>query len=455
MNCYAIVDIETTGGHASGNGITEIAIHIHDGKSVIRRYETLINPKQPIPYFITGLTGINDAMVANAPQFSDIAAEVFELLNSNVFVAHNVNFDYSFVKHALANCGYQLDLKKLCTVRLSRKIFPGLASYSLGKICPYLGINIENRHRAGGDTEATGKLFELLLANDAAGHIPGFQKRNSKENILPPNLDKKDFEMLPQSAGVYYFHDQKGKIVYVGKAKNIKKRVTSHFSNNSTSKQKQDFLRAIHGITFEECGNELMSLILESHQIKHLWPAYNRSQKRFEPVYGIVEYYDQRGFRRLGIEKMKRGAKPLVAFSNLTEGFNLIKGATDQFELCPRFTGIATDTTACTEKKCLCTSSKKKDINKYNKRVAAAIEAFGKSESFIIVEKGRSEDEVALVVVDDGIFKRMGYLPGGEFSAENVPVQALENLPLYRENFNIKQIISSYRNNYPQNVVAY
>ncbi|MDB5284492.1 MAG: polymerase subunit epsilon [Bacteroidota bacterium] len=450
---YAIVDIETTGGHATGNGITDISILIHDGKSVIKRFETLINPKQKIPYYIKGLTGINDAMVANAPGFNEIAAEVFEILQGTVFVAHSVNFDYSFIKHALANCGYNLDLKKLCTVRLSRKIFPGLNSYSLGKICNYLDIVIENRHRAGGDAEATAKLFDLLLANDSSGAIEKFLKRNSKENILPPNLPKKDFEKLPDTAGVYYFHDQKGKIVYVGKANNIKKRVSSHFSNNSPSKQKQDFLRAIHGITFEECGNELMSLILESHQIKHLWPAYNRSQKRFEPVYGIVEYHDQRGFRRLGIEKMKRGTSPLIAFSNLTQGFNLIKNATEGFELCPRLTGIATDLTACEEKNCACIGAKKKDVSEYNKRVETAIEALSKNESFIIVEKGRSKDEVALILVDDGIFKRMGYMPGKQFSKEKVETERLEDLPLYRENFNIRQIISSYRNNYPENVL--
>ncbi len=450
---YAIVDIETTGGHAAGNGITEISIQVFDGTKIIKQYETLINPKQPIPYYIRGLTGINDAMVANAPVFGEVAEKIYDTLQGCVFVAHSVNFDYSFVKNALQAHGFNLNLKKLCTVRLSRKIIPGLPSYSLGKICAYLDIDITNRHRAGGDAEATVKLFEILLARDAENAIGKFLKRGSKEQALPPNLPREHFEKLPNTAGVYYFHNQKGKIVYVGKAIDIKKRVTSHFSNNSPNKQKQDFLRSIHGITYEVCGNELMALILESHQIKHLWPEHNRSQKRFEPVYGIMEYDDQRGFRRLALDKVRKNSKPVIAFSNLTDGFTLLKQAVDSFELCPRLAGIAKDTTACEKKECPCITGKKAEVALHNKKTNRAIKAFSYNESFAIIEKGRSATEVALIVVDKGVFKRMGYLPKKEFKKDKLDSTQLETLPLYRENFNIKQIISSYRNNYPENVL--
>src|SRR6187402_1268416 len=171
---YAIVDIETTGGHASANGITEVAIYIHDGDRVIDQYQTLINPGQSIPYYITGLTGISDAMVKNAPQFWEVADRIYDMLYGRIFIAHNVNFDYSFLKSELANCGFELNTNKLCTVRLSRKIFPGLDSYSLGKICGFLDIKIENRHRADGDAAATVKLFELLLEHDKENIISTF-----------------------------------------------------------------------------------------------------------------------------------------------------------------------------------------------------------------------------------------------------------------------------------------
>jgi DNA polymerase-3 subunit epsilon len=156
---YAIVDIETTGSFAAANGITEIAIVVHDGKKVIDFFESLVNPHSPIPYFIQRLTGIDNSMVAHAPSFGEIAAQVFELLRDKIFVAHNVNFDYSFVKHHLQDAGHELDSKKLCTVRLARKVLPGLPGYSLSKLTHQLGLNHTNRHRAGGDALATADLL--------------------------------------------------------------------------------------------------------------------------------------------------------------------------------------------------------------------------------------------------------------------------------------------------------
>src|SRR5665213_2369306 len=201
---YAIVDIETTGGHASANGITEIAICIHNGKKVIERYSTLINPKRHIPIYISALTGISNEMVENAPSFEDVAHDIYHLLNGKIFVAHNVNFDYSFVRYHLAAAGYELQCNKLCTVRLGRKIIPGLPSYGLGKLCRHLDIANESRHRAVGDAEATAVLFSMLLQKDSANHIQQALKQNSKEQVLPANLPKQDVEALPSSPGVYY-----------------------------------------------------------------------------------------------------------------------------------------------------------------------------------------------------------------------------------------------------------
>ncbi len=220
---FAVVDIETTGGFASGNGITEISIQIHDGNEVIEQFDTLINPQHAIPPYIEALTGITNEMVENAPKFDAIAERVYELLKDKIFVAHNVNFDYSFVKHHLALAGYDLQCKKLCTVRLSRKIFPGLASYSLGKLCTSLAINIENRHRAGGDAAATAILLAYYLQSDTEGHIDQSLNRSSKEQVLPPNLSRSVIDNIPQKPGVYYFKDHKSTVIYIGKAKNLQK----------------------------------------------------------------------------------------------------------------------------------------------------------------------------------------------------------------------------------------
>ena len=152
---YAIVDIETTGGYAAANGIIEISIKIFDGREIVEEFETLINPYQAIPKYIQAFTGITNEMVQDAPGFEEVAEKVFTYLQGNIFVAHNVNFDYSFIKSHLEYYGYSFTAKKICTVRLARQIFPGYPSYSLGNLCTSLGIDLTNRHRAGGDAAAT------------------------------------------------------------------------------------------------------------------------------------------------------------------------------------------------------------------------------------------------------------------------------------------------------------
>jgi len=163
---YAIIDVETTGMGVQGNRITEIAILVHDGQKVIEEYESLVNPERNIPHTITRLTGINDYMVADAPKFYEIAKKVIEMTSDCVFVAHNVNFDYNVIHKEFSELGFPFRRKKLCTVRLSRKLIPGLPSYSLGKLCNSVGIPLNDRHRAMGDTRATTILFERLLSLD-------------------------------------------------------------------------------------------------------------------------------------------------------------------------------------------------------------------------------------------------------------------------------------------------
>lgn len=366
---YAITDIETTGGHASGNGITEICICIHDGTRVIERFHSLVKPDVAIPSYISGLTGINDKLVAKAPSFEKIAPKVHQLLQGRIFTAHSVNFDYSFIKKQLSEAGYELQTKKLCTLRLSRYLFPGLPSYGLANICGYHGIEIPDRHRAHGDADATVKLFELMAAADKGGVIEAFLKKTSKETILPPNLNKAEFEALPANAGVYYFLDRKGKIVYVGKAKNLKKRVNSHFSNNSTSAQKQNFMREIYHIRFTVCANETEALALETKEIQKLWPKFNRAQKRYVPLFGIVHYYDQPGFKRLALQKLKSKRESDIRVSSILEGYDLLRSIAAENELCLRLSGIPKSREHCQEENCVCCNPSKKKMETYNKRV--------------------------------------------------------------------------------------
>ena len=453
---YAIVDIETTGTYAAAHGITEISIHVFDGENVVEKFETLINPGQPIPRYIQAFTGINDAMVAGAPKFNEVAEKIYSLLRDKTFVAHNVNFDYSFVKGHLNECGFDLNSKKLCTVRLSRKIFPGFPSYSLGNLCHSLGIVINERHRAGGDTEATVKVFRLLLQNDKEDHIQKSLYRNSKEQSLPPNVPKDHFDRLPYTPGVYYFHNEKGKIIYVGKATNLRYRVNSHFSNNSKGRQKQNFLRHTHAIHFQSCATELMACILESTEIKKLWPIFNYSQKRWEDVYGIFKYEDQRGYWRLAIEKNKKQLTPVHSFHYLVDGHALLRKIIREYHLCPRLCFMQTGPEKCEgikEKYCFGACEGKEKPSVYNRRVQKAIASLQTQPSFAIIEKGLNPGEQSCILVLQGRFYGMGYLPAGVSITE--PESLKDLLTQYKENSYILNLIYGYAARFPEKMIQF
>ncbi|WP_276361099.1 exonuclease domain-containing protein [Daejeonella sp. H1SJ63] len=449
---YAIVDIETTGGHASANGITEIAIVIHDGKEIKSTFNSLINPERPIPVYIQALTGINDEMVSSAPGFAELAPQIYDLLKDKVFVAHNVNFDYSFIHYHLLSAGFQLQSKKLCTVRLSRKIIPGLISYSLGKLCSQVGIKITDRHRAMGDAFATAKLFSMLIEKDIEGHIEKTLNIRSKEQSLPPHLPKEDMEKLPAVPGIYYFHDKKSKVVYVGKAKDIRKRVRSHFANNKPGKQKQDFLRDIHHITFQECGTELMSFILEAVEIKRLWPAHNRSLKRFEHAYGLYAYEDQNRYIRLAIDKKTKFSKPYYTFNSILEGHNLLRNLVYNFNLCSKLCFIQRNNDSCISldgQLCRGACEQSEGPVEYNSRVQEALDHLRmRLPEFLLIDNGRHYEEKSCILMEQGQFYGMGYIPNdvSDYSVNELKVY----LTKYPANDYIRNLIMNHALQFPE-----
>lgn len=453
---YAVVDIETTGGFAASHGITEIAIKIHNGKKVIESYETLINPNQDIPIYIQTLTGINNEMVENAPDFRAVAAKIYELLKDKVFVAHNVNFDYSFIHHHLASCGYNLNIKKLCTVRLSRKIFTGLASYSLGKLCNSLQIPLNNRHRAGGDADATAILLGMLIKKDETNIINETLKISSKEQTLPPNLKRTEVDKLPNQPGVYYFKDEKGKVIYIGKAKFLKKRVCSHFTGNSIAKQRQNFLKSIYNIDFEICGTELMALILEAAEIKKYWPENNKALKRFEQKYSLYQFEDQNGYIRLVIDKYRNNNSALYSFNNLLDGYQLLREMVKEHQLCEKLCFIQKVPSACTNHisgNCqgACIGIETKAI--YNFRVKRAItELSNLLPCFAIIDEGRTEDEKSCLWVENGEFYGMGYI---SYYTDINDTETLKSaIKQFPSNDYIMNMILNYSNSFPQKKIA-
>ncbi|MFV8353418.1 exonuclease domain-containing protein [Flavobacterium sp. XS2P14] len=449
---YAIVDIETTGGNASHSRITEIAIIIHDGKNVIHRWETLVNPQKEIPPAIFALTGITNEMVKDAPLFDLISDQVFELLSDRVFVAHNVNFDYSFVRHELERAGLKWTAKKLCTVRAARKIKPGLPSYSLGRLCSALEINLDNRHRAGGDADATAILFSRLLEWDIDKVMDGMIKKTSQDQRLPPNLLREDFDQLPDKPGVYYFYDEQKKVIYIGKALSIKKRVASHFGGHKITPQRQHFLRDIYHVTYEICGTELMALLLECSEIKQLWPIHNKALKRFEPKFGLFEYEARNGYRYLAVGKLAKNQNCLETFDHMYGGINLLQELAQKFDIDNRFCkyGGMADGVFTTQENIISLP----DVDLHNDQIQVAIDFYLNSRiSFAIIDKGRTTDERSCILVEKGQFYGMGYLDSDAIIT--VSNQIKEHIKPYKTNQYSTQLVLNSAKKYPGKVIIF
>lgn len=431
---FAVVDIETTGGFPSQHGITEIAIVLMNGAEVEGVFESLINPGQPIPSFIANMTGISDAMVAMAPPFEEQAEKIYRLLSDRIFVAHNVNFDHSFVKYYLQQAGYQLQVPKICTIRLARKVFPGLKKYGLGHLTRSLDIPITHRHRAGGDARATAEIVSRALALTGSGVINEMLSREAKHQMLPPNLAVDEIHQLPLQPGVYYFRDKKGKVMYVGKAKQLRKRVVSHFTGLDTSEKRQALLRTVYTIGHTVCDSEFMASILESIEIKRLWPPFNKSQKRFEAVWSIYQFTDSRGYNRLAIDKKHRHTASLINFGLLTDAHRTLWKLVREFSLHPYLCFLEKSPTEALPESAM-----------HNQQMQKAItHLLLQPTSYVI------KDREALVLIEKGRFYGMGRVDGW------TPDQSLstlrEQLTPYPENEVIRSLIRQFTEKNPQKV---
>ncbi|MCK7589270.1 exonuclease domain-containing protein [Subsaxibacter sp. CAU 1640] len=420
---YTIIDVETTG---RGNKITEISIFKHDGEQVIDEFTSLVNPEALIPDYITALTGIDNAMVANAPTFSDIAQDILDITKDSIFVAHNVNFDYNVIRNEFKAIDIDFRRKKLCTVRLSRSLFPGFRSYSLGKLCNSLNIDLVDRHRARGDAEATTILFEQILAHQYSKKtIASFLKKNSKEATLPPHLESQVFNDIPNAPGIYYFKNKKGKIIYVGKAINLKKRVLGHFYDKSD--KELNLCRETADIDFELSGSDLIARLMEDAAIKHHFPIYNRAAKRPPKPYAIFSYEDRRGVIHLAFNTLKATPNPLQVFHSIRDCRLYLEQICEQFELCPKYCHLQESVWTCSHYKltnCKGVCRDEESVMNYNERVNLALNHIHSSnENLILKEKGRNIEEEAFILIKNGAYLGYGFIEKSEQIVHSIDLE--------------------------------
>lgn len=418
---YAIIDVETTGGVARHERITEIAIVLHDGQAVVDTFSTLINPERSIPWNITMITGITDEMVAQAPRFYEVAKQIVQMTEGAVFVAHNVSFDYAFVREEFARLGFTFSRKQLCTVRLARKVFPGLPSYSLSNLKKHFGIEAERSHRALDDTLATVQIFEKILSEQSGGTIKSLVNHGIREAKLPSGITLERLHTVPEACGVYYLHDERGEVIYVGKSLNIRKRLFEHFADLTPKGEK---LRAgVADLSWEITGSELVALLLESAEIKRLLPRVNRALRVRSYSGCIFTYTDQNGYRCLAVGKRTaRNTKKLelvADYPKVDSARAHLQSIVRQHELCFRLSNLDASERACFHysiKKCRGACIGEESPETYNERVEQALEQMNRrlSGSFFILEKGRSDGEIAIVGVQEGRYLGFGYADASE-----------------------------------------
>ncbi len=410
---YAIIDIETTGGNFKNGKITEIAIYVHDGKKVIDEFITLINPEQIIPYYISQLTGITNEMVSNSPKFYEIAKKIVEITNDCVFVAHNSSFDYGFIQAEFKSLGFEFKRDTLCTVKLSRKLLPGLQSYSLGNISQNYGIENNARHRASGDAYATVKLFEILIKKNKGLIWPKGSDNYFSSEGLNPNFNNDILTKLPEDTGVYYFYNEKNDLIYIGKSKNIKKRVLSHLNNVKTQKAKR-MKNEIANVEFNITGSELIALLKESEEIKLNKPIYNKAQRKSKVNYGLYSFKDRKGYIRFHILKNDGKTTPLYSFESLAEGKEYLYKQIEAYELCQKLCGLSDSSGSCFQyqiKLCkgACIEAEAYDI--YNLRAQKFIDNINFFQpNLIIKDIGRSSGENSVIVIKEGIYIGYGWV---------------------------------------------
>lgn len=455
IQAYCIVDIETTGNGIKGNKITEIAIFRFENGRISREFHSLVNPGCEIPRFITALTGIDANMVRNAPGLGDLAGQILEITKDSIFVAHSVNFDYHVIKNEFRELGIDFCMKRLCTVRLSRSIFPGLHSYSLGKLCASLDIPLTDRHRARGDAMATVSLFRKILDSEQAENlIKGFLNARSQEATLPPELPGAVYRNLPEKTGVYYFRNTSGQVIYVGKAKNIKKRVLSHFYDKSDKEARM--CRETADIDFELSGSELVALLMESAAIKQLYPLYNRSQKRQIPQYAIFCYTDRRGIRHLAYNRIKGIPNPLASFYSITDCRLYLEKLCSQFGLCPKYCHLQEQTEGCNHfriSSCQGICRGTEAVQDYNAKVEAAItDAAASNCHLIIKEKGRTVNETAIILVKDGMYSGYGFID----REQAVPTlqDAMAYITPQKNTPETERLLHTYSMKHPENTIV-
>ena len=440
---YAIIDIETTGGKYNEEGITEIAIYRFDGHQIVDQFISLVNPEREIQPFVVNLTGINSNMLRTAPKFFEVAKRIVEITEDCILVAHNAQFDYRILRTEFKRLGFGFKRKTLCTIELAKKLIPNQDSYSLGKLARSLGIPVTDRHRASGDAIATVKLFKMLLSKDLEKFIVQDAIRVEPKHQMEPNL-KQIINELPNSTGIYYIHNDNGDIIYIGKSKNIKNRISQHFTNTSSKSKKLQ--RQVSTVTFERTGSELVALLKESEEIKRNKPLFNRALRRNIFTHALYHFTDSNGYINLKIDKADGRKKPITTFTNRQSAKSFLFKIVEEFKLCQKLVGLYPSKSSCFNyeiKQCNGACVQNEPAEAYNLRVQKLITKYSyDNQNMVVIDRGRDIEERSAILIENGIFIGLGYF-NLNYQINNIEVLRSIITPM-ENNRDAQHIIQNY-----------
>ena len=281
------LDLETTGINPLHDRIIEVGLCEVVRGEIVEEWATLVNPQKPISTFIESITGITTSMVENAPIFGEIADKLNEKLSGKVLVAHNARFDYGFLKNEFRRLEIPFQQKTLCTVKLSRELYPQHSKHNLDALIERHGLNVSNRHRALGDVRITWEFFEKTRLEFPAEILGQAIQKQLKQPSLPPGLSQDQIDALPNAPGVYLFFGENDAVLYVGKSTDIRTRVLSHFSAGNRVYKGVRLSQQVRRIDFMETAGELGALLLEARLIKELAPIHNRRLRRSKDLFTL------------------------------------------------------------------------------------------------------------------------------------------------------------------------
>jgi len=336
----AIVDLETTGANAAWDRITEVAVIEVESGEITGEWSTLVNPGTTIPPAIQALTGITNDMVAGAPSFGELAAGLHERLAGRVVVAHNARFDYGFLRQEFERAGIRYAARTLCTVKLSRRLYPGHARHNLDSLIARHGLQCRARHRALGDADAVWQFLRIAAAEHGAEALAVAAQQVAKQPSLPAHIDRAAIDALPESPGVYMFYGEGGAALYVGKSVNIRTRVLAHFADDLRSAREMQLAREVRHIDWQCTAGELGALLREAELVKELTPVFNRRLRRASDLCGFVQ--DGVSLRLAHADEIDADAVPHVhgVFRTRRAALAALRALADEYRLCLQTLGF-------------------------------------------------------------------------------------------------------------------